>query len=141
MSPIPIGSFADVEDFETIPQGQYRATIFKGEVKQAGQDAKYPGEDYISWEFNILTPGYEKRKQWLNTSLVDEARPMLKRFLKGAGYTNEELNSPEFALDIEEIVGREVMLSVSVSDSETYGKQNRVRRVYPVTEAADSELP
>jgi hypothetical protein len=139
--PLPLGSFADVEDYEVIPAGQYHATVFKGDLKTAGSEAKHPGSEYISWEFNIQEPGYEKRKQWMNTSLVPEARSLLKRFLKGVGYTDEEMNQPDFSIEIEDVCGREVMLQVSVSESEQYGKQNKVKRVFPVSEAVDSELP
>ena len=144
MEPIVIEEgFGDVPDYDIIPAGNYRAVVYKGEVRTAGEDAKHPKSQYIAWEFNILTEGYEKRKQWTNTSLVPEARGLLKRFLKGVGYTDEELNTQGFTLDIDEIVGRECMLSVRVTDSEQYGKQNKVQRVMPLGELSElaGDLP
>ena len=85
--PIP-GGFADVEDaFAPLPPGTYDAVVFKGELKEAGEQAKNPGSQYIAWEFNILNEGFEKRKAWMNTSLKSAGMGIVK-------LTNLTLNSP-----------------------------------------------
>jgi hypothetical protein len=141
--PIPIpGGFADVEDaFAPLPPGTYSAVVFKGELKEAGENAKNPGSQYIAWEFNILDDGYEKRKAWMNTSLVSNALPMLKRFLLAVGYDEEELNNPEFGIDIDEVVARECRLVIVESiNPNTDEKTHSVKRILP-SGAVAADLP
>ena len=143
---IPIqGGFADVTDaFEPLPSGTYSAIVFKGELKVAGEAAKHPGSNYIAWEFNITEEGYEKRKAWMNTSLVPTALGMLKRFLKAVGYTDDELNNPEFELDIDEVTGRDCRLVVTEGvNPATQEPNHSVKRVLaPSAEAVEaSALP
>ena len=140
--PIP-GGFANVEDaFAPLPAGTYDAVVFKGELRQAGPDAKNPGSDYIAWEFNILDEGYDRRKAWQNTSLVEKALPMLKRFLKVVGYTEDELNKDDFELDIDDVVGRKCRLVIVESiNPNTDETTHSVKRVLPFGASAESELP
>ena len=139
--PIP-GGFADVEDaFAPLPPGTYDAVVFKGELKEAGENAKNPGSQYIAWEFNILNDGFEKRKAWMNTSLVPNALPMLKRFLIAVGYEEEELNVADFEIDIDEVVSRNARLVVVESTNpNTDEKTHSVKRILPASAVA-SELP
>lgn len=142
--PIPIpGGFADVEDaFQPLPAGTYDAVVFKGELRQAGPEAKNPGSDYIAWEFNILDEGFEKRKAWQNTSLVPKALPMLKRFLLAVGFDSEQLNSPDFELDIDDVVGRKLrLIIVESTNPNTDEITHSVKRVLPYGHTEDSELP
>jgi len=141
--PIPIpGGFADVEDaFAPLPPGNYHAVVFKGELKEAGENAKNPGSQYIAWEFNILDEGFEKRKAWMNTSLVPNALPMLKRFLLAVGYEEEELNNTEFGIDIDEVISRECRLVIVESvNPNTDEKTHSVKRILPAG-TASAELP
>lgn len=139
--PIP-GGFADVEDsFAVLPAGTYSAVVFKGEVKEAGEKAKHPGSQYIAWEFNITDEGYEKRKVWMNSSLVEAALPMLMRFLKAVGETEESLRNPEFELEIEKYIGTPVRVVVTEGiNPNTEEPNNSVKRVM-AADHVDSELP
>jgi hypothetical protein len=64
-----------------------------------------------------------------------------------AGGADVSLYKPENGPALNVFVGSHVheyvtaQAKVSVTESEQYGKQNRVKRVFPVSEAADSELP
>jgi len=143
---IPIeGGFSDVEDsFDVLPAGVYDAVVLDGEVREAGPNAKHPGAQYIAWTFRITEPEFENRRAWLNTSLVPEAKPMLKRFLKAAGYTDDELNGESFDLDISDVSGRDVRLVLSQGvNPNTQEPNNSVKRVLPagVTEGVGSDLP
>jgi hypothetical protein len=143
MSPIPIpGGFADVEDaFEPVPAGTYDAVVFKGELREAGPQAKNPGSSYIAWEFNLLDPGYERRKAWLNTSLVPAALPMLKRFLLAVGLEKGDLDAADYELDINEIEGRQCRLVIVAGTNPNTGEVNHsVKRVLPPG-ATETVLP
>ncbi len=148
--PIP-GGFSDVEiqSFEILPNGNYLATIVKGERRDVKQDTldkwheknpqlspdeEHPG--YIAWEFDINEPGYENRKQWRNTSLVKEGLGMLKELLLAAGATEEELNDPDFVLEPMDYAGRQVVLRIRKDKQRE--DQNTITRVMPVDEAAVS---
>jgi len=140
---LPTGGFADVDTgFEPLPAGIYTAEVAKGEVKEAGENAKNPGSQYIAWEFTITDEEYTNRKAWLNTSLVPKAKPLLKQFLIGVGYTDEELNDDGFEIEVEEIVGRACRLALSVgTNPRTQEPNNSVRRVLPFEEGDGAELP
>lgn len=138
---LPI-NFGDVEDtFAVLPAGTYEAVVFKAEVKKAGEQAKHPGSQYIAWEFNITTEGYEKRKVWMNSSLVDAALPMLMRFLKAVGETDESLKAPDFELDPEKYYGIPIRVVVTEGiNPNTEEPNNSVKRVLPAGHV-ESELP
>lgn len=140
--PIP-GGFADVQEgFEPIPAGTYAATVFEGEVKEAGPEAKHPGSQYIAWTFKIQEEPYVGRQAWLNSSLVDKALPMLKRFLKAVGYTDDQLNTPEFELDLDDVKGRECRIVLTVgTNPRTDEPNNSIKRVLPPGEGGETELP
>ena len=138
---LPI-NFGDVEDtFAVLPAGTYDAVLFKGEVKEAGPNAKHPGSQYIAWEFNITQEGHEKRKVWMNSSLVDAALPMLMRFLKAMGETDESLKAADFELDIEKYIGTACRVVVTEGvNPNTDEPNNSVKRVLPAGHV-DSDLP
>lgn len=143
---IPIdGGFADVEDtFKPLPEGVYSAKVAGGEVRVAGENAKYPGSKYIAWEFAILEEGYEKRKLWSNTSLRPEARVGLFRFLKALGIPEDDLKADTFEIGTEDeseevnderIIGAACRLVVEGGvNPRTDEPNNNVKRVLPPTD-------
>jgi hypothetical protein len=143
---IPIeGGFADVEEasFEPLPAGRYRVAIFSGEIRESKSE-KHAGSQYVAWTLNVLDDEYKNRKLWLNTSLVPEARGLLKSFLKGVGYSDDELNASDFEFDIEEIVGREAVARVTKGiNPNTKEENNSVRQLLPVGVGSeeDADLP
>ena len=143
--PIPIpGGFADVEDtFDVLPAGTYSAVVAEGEVREAGPDAKHPGAQYIAWTFNIEEEGFKNRKAWLNTSLVPEAKAMLKRFLLATGFSDEDLNREDFEFDIDDVTGRRVRLVITQgTNPRTKEKNNSVKRVLaPSADEEEDDLP
>lgn len=132
------GGFAGVStDFPVIPTGVYNAEVTNTEVKVAKEGAKYEGKEYISWEFSITDEGYDNRKVWVNTSLVNEEKPrrMLKRTLL-AFHTEEELDAEGFELDPESYIGRECRVKVNIQDRDE-GKVNNVRAVLPASDGSE----
>lgn len=142
--PIPTGGFAGVKaGYDPLPAGIYVAEVTDGEERTSGEDAKHPGATYIAWEFTIQDEEYEGRKAWLNTSFVEKARGLLKGFLLGVGYDEATLDSPEFEVDIDDIVGRQCKLVVSVgTNPKTKEANNSVKRVLPLDdENGSGDLP
>lgn len=142
--PLPLGKeFANVEDnFDVLPAGTYDAVVFSGTLKEAGPNAKHPGKQYVAWEFNITQEGFEKRKAWMNSSLVPEALPMFMRFLKAVGYDDAELRDPEFELDIQDVCGRPCKLViVNGTNPATDEPNHSVKRVLPPSATTSSDLP
>jgi Protein of unknown function (DUF669) len=144
---IPIeGGFANIPvGFQPMDKGVYEAEVTNVEVKTAKEGAKYPGSQYLAWEFTVddsAYPDYQGRKQWLNTVLVPSARPRLKEFLVGVGYTDEELNDPNFEFEPTDIIGRRCSLMVVVgTNPKTDEPNNSVRRVMPVGSTESASLP
>jgi hypothetical protein len=141
---IPIaGGFADVQEtsFEPLPSGQYHISVFEGEVKESGPNAKHPGSQYISWTLNVLEEPYENRKLWLNTSLVTEARGMLKSFLL-CFFDEDTLNDSDFELNVEDIVGQEAIAIVTQGiNPNTQEPNNSVKRLKRLDQTDSSDLP
>lgn len=140
--PIPDGGVAGVQSgFEPLPAGIYTAEVSAGELRQAGEDAKNPGSDYIAWELSITDEEYEGRKCWVNNSFVAAAKPMLRQFLEAVGYDEDALENPDFEIEIDDIIGRtlKVVLTKGVNPK-TKEPNNSVRRVEPLSET-ESNLP
>jgi len=142
--PIPLGSFADVQEtsFEPLPAGKYECSVFEAEMKEAGPNAKHPGSQYIGFTFNVTEEGeYQNRKLWHNVSLVPEARGMLKAFLK-VFYTEDELNDPEFEFEPGDLVGQPCVAVVRTGvNPNTNEPNNSVRRIEKPGETEKEDLP
>lgn len=140
---IPTGGFADVQEisFEPLPNGDYAVSVFEGELKESKSE-KHAGSQYVSWTLNVTEDGpYNNRKLWYNTSLVEEARGMLKAFLL-CFFDEDELNSPDFELNVEDIVGQEAIAVVGQGVNPNTGEaNNKVRRMKKAGSADTSDMP
>lgn len=135
--PVPIpGGFAGVpEGFQPMPNGVYDAIVSDGVETVVGPDGKAEnvGKPMFKWEFTISDEEYEGRKAWLNTTVSEKAMPILKSFLKAVGFTDEELDNENFALDVDDVIGRSCKLVlVQGTNPKTKERNNSVRRVLPV---------
>lgn len=133
MARIPL-DFNTINDlgFPALPIGKYRVKV--ATVRQ--EPSKSSGELVLKVEFEIMdgpngSSEFVGKKLFGNYSLQTKAAFRAKRFIAAAGIPAERMN--EF--DDEELVGRELFVSVSV---EKYnGKdQNRVNSEDPVTDGA-----
>lgn len=125
-------NLARVADLEAIPAGLYSAKIF--EMTPGRSKA---GNPKISVVFVVTEGDYAETRVFHNLTLVPQAMPFVKRFLK-AFYDKEDLNQEEFELDTDDLVGREcrIRVSVEVRDGE---KQNRVGSVLPIGDETSVE--
>jgi len=143
MSPLPVpgGSLVGVAiGFEPMPSGVYVAEVTDVDERTAGEDSKNPGSTYLSVEFTVHDEEYEGRKQWQNISLVEKAAPILKSFLIGIGYSEDEVNSMT-EVDYEDWEGRQARIVVGEgTNPKTKEKNNSIKRVLPLTDE-ETELP
>lgn len=108
----------DTEEFvgyEILPNGWYLARINDAEVRIAGDKAKNPGSEYISWEFYILDEEYKGRRVWHITTLIPDKLGGLKGLLKSTGeYSDSELNSDELEFDLDDLSAGDVTVAIKV---------------------------
>lgn len=157
------GAFADVEaapDFDLLPKGNYLFVVYEGEMREAGENAKHPGSQYINWQFRVADEDseYNNRVVFHMTSLwgldpeeregedeadVAKALGRIKKFLLDVGYTEDEIAAEDFEIDIDDITGRYVMGEVYIKKSDDYGDKNQIRRLWQpdFEEDEDGELP
>lgn len=123
-------NFADVESssFAHIKPGVYHAAIFEAEEKES-QNSEH---NYLSIQFKILE-GVDadgnsavNRRVWGNYSFSPKALFRLKSLLLAAGYTEAEINDPEFTFEPQDLVGKVVRVSLGVRTYEGE-KQNTVK--------------
>ncbi len=144
---IPV-SFAEISEddvaqgeFELMPSGRYNAVVFDYEIKEAGENSKNPGSQYISWKFNITDEPYDRRKVWSVTSLADSegAKKGLFGFLRAVGQAPQPGES--FDLEPDDIVGTPVSLVIA-EDTHNNKKKNVVRFVNAASgRRNDTDLP
>jgi hypothetical protein len=101
-----VGEGSGIRD--PLPSGKYHVKVTDGELKEAGENAKNPGSEYISWEFTVQDGEYEDRKVWSNTSLLPQARFALKGLLEAVGQDA----GGEVAFDIDDLIGEDLIVQV-----------------------------
>ena len=111
--------------FDAIPAGRYQAKLSDGEIRISGDQAKHPGAEYINWEFTVTEGEFTDRKLWQNTpwshgecdcgNWKSGSLFGLKNILKATGiWSDEELDSPEFDFEINDVIGSDFTLTVAV---------------------------
>ena len=123
--------FSEVQEFDLIPEGVYRACVTEQEVRESNS-SEYP---YINWTYTIVGSANDNRKVWLMTSLSPKALFRLKAFLIAAGETKESLAS-DFEMDPDKYVGKEMSIQIKHEKDTRQGRegklQDRVGDVYAV---------
>lgn len=127
---------AEGGSFEALPEGRYLAKLLEVDTTRVGQTS---GNPYWSWEFGELrnldldgksAPG----KQWVNTSLAENAFWKLKEVFNAFGYDADT--------DTDELIGQECVLVVTQRTIEAGARKgeigNNVDRCLPY-EADDSD--
>lgn len=152
--------------FEPVPSGKYPLNVVSGEIRESNSD-KHVGAEYIAWGFTIAGGDFEDRWVWDNTIIrhdwVDEDgneagcqcgdEENIAKFNKGlfkivellkatGKWTDEELDSEDFELDISEVEGSQVAAILGIRKSDEYGDQNTIRKYKPIgsMELADSSM-
>lgn len=135
--------------FDVIKSGRYPARVTDGEIRNSGPNAKHPGAEYINWEFTLTEDAgeYATRRLWTNTPLSHgecdckdwsntTALIGLKNLLAASGqWSQAEMQSEDFDFEIDDVLGSEVMLTVTIRKYNDED-QNEVKRVKPLTSAS-----
>ena len=147
-------NFADVEDYDPIPSGNYHLKVTDGELRDSGENAKHPDSQYINWELTVQKGEFEGRKVWTNTVFdhaectCDEGDKFMKGLFALMGllgatgkWSKEELKDDEFDFEIDDVIGLDVKAAVTKTGSEDdeYGVQNNVKRFRRISEAEMAE--
>ncbi len=148
------------EGFEPVPGGPYAVMIDAGELRETSSDgdAKHPGSQYVNWDFIVSQGDKEGRHIFSNTTVshhdceCGDEETFNKSLFGIAGllkaterYSEEQLASDDFELEVDDLIGSELVLQVSIKKSDQYGDQNQVKRYRPLSSlsaaATDTLLP
>jgi hypothetical protein len=100
--------------FDPLPAGWYKVAITDINVKQSSAQAKFPNEDYLSFEFTVQDGEYEDRKLWTNAMLLTHALFTLKGILGALGYDVSGALDIQSMLESGELEGRELLVRAKV---------------------------
>lgn len=116
--------FSEVEerDFTPLPRGRYLAEVADAEIRD-GQE--FP---YLMVEFLIIEGDYIDRKLWTNMSFSPKALWKLKSFYRATDMTDEDLNSADFQVVPEELIGLTFILQVQVKPDNNGEPRNNISR-------------
>lgn len=115
-------SGADLKGFEPVPAGSYACSIFEASMGETSGEGKLPkGTPKLMVTFIVTEGEYAKRRFWGNYSIPPEnyenapqLKGMLVRFLTALGYDEKKLTSGKFNLDLEDLLGKECVVTVKV---------------------------
>lgn len=110
-------NFTGVESRRTPPEGDYVARVL---VAEAGE-AKSSGNEQIKWDLEISRGEYKGTKLWFHTGLAENQLWALHAWLGALG---EEVPEEEVDVDLEELVDRELVVTLT---HETYQGKKKAR--------------
>jgi hypothetical protein len=123
---------AEVRDADyslPLPAGRYIAQLEEVEVKEGEKG------DYWQWAFKLVGEEGQGRKQWVYTSMADNAAWKLKEVFTAFGYSLDS--------DTDEMIGEKVLLTITVGTQQTGdnkgAKVNRVAKVLPLDDDSEDE--
>lgn len=115
-------SGADLKGFEPVPAGSYPCTIYEATMGETSGQGKLPqGTPKLQITFVVTEGEFAKRRFWGNYVIppndyekAAQLKGMLVRFLVALGYDEKKLTSGKFNLDLEDIQGRECVVTVKI---------------------------
>lgn len=115
-------SGADLKGFEPVPAGSYPCKVFEASMGETSGEGKLPaGTPKLMVTFIVTEGEFEKRRFWGNYSIppadyekAPQLKGMLVRFLTALGYDEKKLVSGKFNLDVDDLVGKECVVTVKV---------------------------
>jgi hypothetical protein len=155
----PLLDLTDREDvsFEAIPSGKYHVKVKDAEERETTGKGKLPkGTPMISLQLQVIKPLFDTEEKVENRVVFNQIvippekignknyenykmmNGILFRSLEALGYSQEQLESGEFELDYEDLVGRECEITVrkyqwtNPEDPEDIRMQNEVTGMKPL---------
>lgn len=113
---------SDAQKFEPAPAGSYPCTIYEASMGEVSGQGKLPaGTPKLQVTFRVTEGEYADRRFWGNYAIppndydkAPQLKGMLVRFLTAVGYDEKKLTSGKFNLDVEDLTGRECVVTVKV---------------------------
>lgn len=129
--------FGDVEErkFVILPRGRYAVEIETAEVKEGN---KAP---YLAVTLRLLEDEYNNQKLWTNLSFSPNALWKLMEFYRALGASDEDLQSSEFEVVEDDLIGAELEVSVVTGKDQNGEPRNEVKNYYPILEEPTEEIP
>lgn len=123
-------NFEGIEGRVLLPEGDYAA-----KVNSAEQVESSTGNPMLKWVFHTIDDDkrYHNKPLYVNTSLQPQALWNLRNLLEAMG---EDIPDDEFDLDLESLVGKELVLTVGNEDYEGR-KTSRVTDYSPMEDEPD----
>jgi hypothetical protein len=107
-------NFTDTEKYgqsslgrDPLPTGKYKVAITDIETRESGPAAKFPGTEYLAFEFTVQDGDYQGRKLWANASLLPHALYTIKGILEALGY---ETTGNELDFEVDDLLNRELVV-------------------------------
>ena len=111
--------------FDPIPANKYNACMVKADRTKA----KKKGNAFLACEFKVVKGDFKGRSLWANLNLINDndtaqeiGQTDLKRIMAAVG-----VKKIDDMWDATPLLNKELVLKVTVKDSEQYGPQNEVR--------------
>lgn len=123
--------------FDPIPRGTYHVALTDYEFRETSEEAKHPGEEYISFEFTVQSGEFEGRKLWTNAMLPPYDPWMLKNLMSACGVdVSGEIDLDNFLERVSEGEFDEIAAKVKVTKAtEQYEAKNEIGGFKPLSEA------
>jgi len=116
-------------DFKVPKPGAYSCKIDVIEPKES-----QAGNEMLEVQYVITEDGeFENSRLWDYIVLTENQRWKYRRFLEAVGAVND--NKEKGEIDLDELVGKRVLVKVTNEDSSEYGKRARVGSVSKLTKA------
>lgn len=111
--------------------GPYLAALSAFEYGKSAE-----GNDKVHVELTVVDPdAYKNRKLFDDINLENEfTMGRLMNLLVALGESKEAMVKPGYKIpDPDKLMGKQVTVSVSIRESETYGDRNQIRRLRPAS--------
>lgn len=122
-------NFKGVEGRILLPEDQYRVKV--AEVSQEDGSAAA----YLKWKFEVSEGKFEGKPLYHNSSLSEQALWSLRNLLETIGV---DIPDDEMDIDLEELVGKELMVTVTHEDYEGRARP-RLTDFAPLTEEEEED--
>lgn len=117
-------SDAELQTFEALPAAKYNCTVFSAEWQEASGQGKMPaGTPMLKVQFRIRDGEENSNRRFFTNYMLpgegyDPAKAVKIKgifvgFLDALGYDKKKVMSGKFNLDLEELVGKECVVTVS----------------------------
>jgi hypothetical protein len=124
-------SGVEKKDFTPVPTAKYLLRVTDGEVREAGENAKHPGSEYVNWELTIQEGEFEGRRFWTNTSFVPDALFRVVQLLEGADCYTDDIDTETIVAHVLEN-GKPFVATVKfVPEKGDWDAKNDLGKIHP----------